>query len=260
MATVAASGGRWLREGGNGPVPELLNGSSSFKYVGSFTGEMPSRGLLRRAETVSSPEQWLVALRSCGVSDLSLLADLEIGGPLPRHVASAFSNSGTWALLATGNAASAIWKFGWAVGDPNAPDSRIWSVSASQRPAGRFTATALGVAEARERLSAASAEIKAFAQRFDDLRGWVSWFAKADALLNDPDPVAPYHQDLLPSDAALDRRQLAASAVQGWVFGGMGSWNDSGPADPAAQREYEYVGANLYAALLAALSAAANGA
>ena len=79
-------------------------------------------------------------------------------------------------------------------------------------------------------------------------------------LLDDPLPTAPYHGDLLPRDASLERRQLAASVVQGCVFGGMGSWNDSGPSDPAPEREFEQVGANLYAALLTALPAAANGA
>ena len=57
-----------------------------------------------------------------------------------------------------------------------------------------------------------------------------------------------------------DRRQLVAAVVQGWVFGGMGSWNDGGLVEPVAQREYERVGANLYAALVVSLPAAANGA
>jgi hypothetical protein len=72
--------------------------------------------------------------------------------------------------------------------------------------------------------------------------------------------VAPYHADILPPDATLERRQLAASVVPGWVFGGMGSWNDGGLTDPAAQRDYERVGANPYSALLTALPAASNGA
>ena len=111
-----------------------------------------------------------------------------------------------------------------------------------------------------ERASGRAGDIRVFAERFDELSSWASWFTKAENLLDDPAPTAPYHRDLLPLDATLDRRQLAASVVQGWVFGGMGSWNDGGLADPAAQSEYERVGANLYSSLLAALPAAANGA
>lgn len=116
----------------------------------------------------------------------------------------------------------------------------------------------VGVAEARIALSEALRAIQVFAERHDKLRSWSTWFAKASALLEDPAPTPPYHADLLPPDAELDRRQLAAAVIQGWVFGGMGSWNDNGAADLATQREYERVGADLYSALLAALPAAAN--
>lgn len=83
MATLAAIGGRWLRDGASGPVPELLADNSSFQYVGSFTAELAPRRLLRRARAVGSPEQWLAGLHSLGARDLSLLTDLSTGGPLP---------------------------------------------------------------------------------------------------------------------------------------------------------------------------------
>lgn len=259
MAALAANGGRWLRDGARGPVPELSNGNSSFQYVGSFTAQVPSWGFRRRASTVASAEEWLIALHSRAVTDLSLITDLPIGVLLPPHVASAFSNSGTWALLATGKEAPRIWTIRWEVGDRNAPDSRIWSLAARNWPGEGLEAPQVEVAEARNGLRAALSEIQTFAERFDELNSWASWFTTAETLLDDPAPAAPYHRDLLPRDASLDRRQLAAAVVQGWVFGGMGSWNDGGLLDPADQREYERVGANLYTALLVALPAAANG-
>jgi hypothetical protein len=260
LAALAGIGGRWLREGASAPEPELLGGNSSFQYVRSFTAELPSRGVLRRAATAATPESWLSALHSRGITDLSLITDLPSGGPLPRHLASAFSNSGTWALLATGRSAPSVWAFSWEVGGRNAPDSRIWSVTATSTPGKGFRPPHVGVADARKGLREALEEILIFAERFDELSSWASWFTKAENLLDEPNPSAPYHADILPADATLDRRQLAASVVQGWVFGGMGSWNDGGPTDPAAQRDYERVGANLYSALLTALPAASNGA
>jgi len=260
LAALAGIGGRWLREGASAPVPELLGGNSSFQYVGSFAAELPSRGVLKRPATAATPESWLIALHSRGITDLSLITDLRIGGPLPPHLASAFSNSGTWALLATGGSAPSVWAFSWEVGDRNAPDSRIWSVTAASASGVGFRPPRVGVADARKRLRAELKEIRIFAERFDELSSWASWFTKAEDLLDDPDPRAPYHADILPPDAKLDHRQLAASVVQGWVFGGMGSWNDSGPTDPAAQHDYERVSANLYSALLTGLPAASNGA
>ena len=260
VAALAAIGGRWLRAGASAPIPDLSGGNSAFQYVGSFTATLPPRGFLRRTSAVTGPEEWLTGLQSRGVTDLSLVTHLPTTGPLPSHVASGFSNSGTWALLATGTSAPTVWAFGWQVGDRTAPDSRIWSVSAHGSSAEGLRAPQVGVTEARTALQVALHDIGGFAQQFDELHRWASWFRKAESLLTDPAPAAPYHQDLLPPDADLERRQLAAAVVQGWVFGGMGSWNDGGPADPGAQREYERVGAHLYSALLTALPAATNGA
>lgn len=208
----------------------------------------------------ASPEEWLVALRERGVTQLSLLTELPGAGDLPRHIASAFSNSGTWGLLASDGTDSTWWGIGWDVGDRNRADSRIWSLTAHQVPAHGLIATTQRVSDARSQLQQALGEIRAFAGVTDEVQSWDAWFAKAEGLLGDPAPTPPYHADLLPSDASLDRRQLAAAVVQGWVFGGMGSWNDGGCVDPMAQRDYERVGAVLYSALLAGLAAAANGA
>lgn len=258
MAALAAIGGRWLRDGATTPPPQLLRGNSSFQYVGSFAADFPSRGFLRRSAVVESPEEWLLALRARGTTDLILITGLATSGPLPPHLASAFSNSGTWALLATGEAAPTLWTISWEVGHQHAQDSRIWALSARSVPADGFHAPRMGLGEARAELRTALGEIRAFAEKTDEVHDWATWFEKSTNLLDDPTPAAPYHQDLLPADASLERRQLAAAAVQGWVFGGMGSWNDGGCVDPVAQREYERVGANLSAAILAALPAATN--
>jgi hypothetical protein len=212
MAALAANGGRWLRNGAKNPAPKVSTGNSSFQYVGSFTAEVPSRRFLKRPLTVTSPEEWLFALHSRGVTDLSLITNIAIGGPLPPHVASTFSNSGTWALLATGNAAPTVWTINWEVGDRNAPESRIWSLAASSWRGEGYEAPRVGMAEARDGVRAALTESRIFAERFDELRSWASWFMTAETLLDDATPSAQYHRDLLPRDASLDRRQLAAPA------------------------------------------------
>lgn len=260
LAALAAVGGRWLRDGATTPAPELLRGNSSFQYVGSFVADLPSRGFLRRTSAVASPEELLLALGARGTTDLLLITELTPSGPLPPHLASAFSNSGTWALLATGEAAPTLWTIGWEVGHQHAKDSRIWALNAHSSGGNGFHTRHLELGESRARLRTALEEIRAFAEQADEVRDWASWFEKSANLLEDPAPAAPYHQDLLPPDASLERRQLAAAVVQGWVFGGMGSWNDGGCIDPQAHRQYERLGANLYAALLVALPAATNGA
>ena len=260
VAALAAHGGRWLRSDDPGPSPNLSQGNSSFQHVGTFSAEMPPRGLLRRTSTLVSPEQWLAALRDGGVHDLELITETPPSGPLPPHLASAFSNAGTWALLATAATARSVWTIDWHARDPNGPPTKGWALTARIASQPPLPTPGIGVGDARDRLRESLSAVRNFAQSTDDLAQWTAWFAKAEALLNDPDPTAPYHRDLLPTDAALPRRQLAAAVVQGWVFGGMGSWNDAQLIDPTAQREYHRVGASLYASLLAALAAATNGA
>jgi hypothetical protein len=46
--------------------------------------------------------------------------------------------------------------------------------------------------------------------------------------------------------------------MSGWVFGGMGSWNDTGPGDSAMYFRYEELTQSLYDAIMDALAVAAN--
>jgi len=173
------------------------------------------------------------------------------------HIASAVANAGGWGLLASGAVQTSLWTIRWGVGAPNAPDSRIWDLTATSVPVDHLQPSTSTAEEARSTLRSALQEIEAFAHR-SGLDNWSPWFARADALLDDPAPSPPYHADMLPSDASLHRRQLAAAAVQAWVFGGIGSWNDDGPNDAVDQGEYDHVSRRLYDALLKALGAATN--
>ena len=120
LASVAAVGGRWLRQSsGPVPVPDLERGNTSFQYVGSFTAQLPPYGWRRRTATAASPESWLESLRTRGATDLSLLTDLPATGNLPPRVATAFTNSGTWGLLASAGAHSTLWTIAWGVGERN---------------------------------------------------------------------------------------------------------------------------------------------
>jgi hypothetical protein len=255
LAAVAAYGSPWLAGAGANPAPDLLGSNSCFQFVHVLVAELPANGLLRRTGTVQGTAAWLAALRERGVDRLVLLTNLPMSGDLPPHIASAFANAGGWGLLASGAVPSTLWTVRWDVGAPNAPDSRIWDLTATSTPFDHPQPPVSSVEDARSILRSALREIEEFANR-SGLDDWSPWFARAEALLDAPAPSPPYHADMLPSDASLQRRQLAAAAVQAWVFGGMGSWNDMGPSDSALPGEYEQVSRQLYDALLNALSAA----
>jgi hypothetical protein len=69
------------------------------------------------------------------------------------------------------------------------------------------------------------------------------------------DDTGPLPANLSVSD---DRDRLLRAASKGWVFGGMGSWNDSGARNPELSEEYERVTIALYSALSFAFVAAVN--
>ena len=258
LVAVAAYGSPWLAGTGAGPGPELLGSNSCFQYVHVLTAELRRPGgLLRHTATVQGTAAWLAALRERGVDRLVLVTNLPTSGRLQPHVASAFANAGSWGLLASGGVPSTLWTVRWDVGAPKAPDFRIWDLTATSTPFEHLQPAVSTVEEARSILRSALREIEGFANRAG-LGNWSPWFARAGALLDEPTPSPPYHEDILPSDASLHRRQLAAAAVQAWVFGGLGSWNDMGPSDRARVGEYEQVSHQLYDALLKALAAASS--
>lgn len=258
LATIAAWGGRWLRSD-EGSTPDFLGSNSSFTYVGRFNAPGVRRGLLRRRSAAASAEHWLATLREAGASDLLLVTKPASGDVRRAHIASAFANSGNWGLLAPGARDENFWRIRWEVADRSAADSRIWSLTAVGDRVTGFAREAPDLAAAWRDLDQALGEVSAFAAA-NGLEYWVPWFDRARVALLSPSPLIPYHPDLLPVDAPLERWQLAAAAVQGWVFGAMGSWNDDGPSDRRAVAEHARVTGQLYTALLTALTAAVNGA
>jgi hypothetical protein len=69
----------------------------------------------------------------------------------------------------------------------------------------------------------------------------------------------PYNPDIAPAGwLSLEQRQLLAFAVQAWVFGGMGSWNDAWFEDESQGDHYAEVTERLYEAVIAAFIAVTN--
>ncbi len=77
--------------------------------------------------------------------------------------------------------------------------------------------------------------------------------------MNSDRPVPPYFPDILPEEGySLGARRLLASAMQSWVFGGMGSFNDLGYQDGETNDEYERIADSLYDSVSTAILAAVN--
>jgi len=81
--------------------------------------------------------------------------------------------------------------------------------------------------------------------------GWEKCFAEAASIMQNHSPALPYYKDLIPDGIEnIKIRQLLAGALQAWVFGGLGSWNDMYISDPSLEKEYQRISRRLYVAVI----------
>ncbi len=232
---------------------------STFKYVKTLKFIGVKRGFFRsnQQEIATTPSGWMAALPPA-----SVITFFSLGATsnLPAHVASAFVGRTREGIGVFSNSAGGIWVPSWSVTEDKSPEHRIWRVRYTMVEAPDIPLRSMTVEQARKRLGNILCQVAEFAGTDKWLSSWCETFRKAEDTLDAPNPVAPYHPDIIPPEGyTLAARQLLAAAVGGYVFGGMGSWNDGVPGSSDARREYERLTAELYAAVIDGLGVAING-
>lgn len=239
-----------------------VGATTTFRYVHSleFTFQASRR---RRTRSAMTPTSWFEQLASRGVQRLSIdrigAIERPRGGPLPEHLEVAFVRGEHSAILGQRAKKTELWRASWAIASGERPaDNRIWDV----RYEGGETATPVALhhpalTDAADQLDRTLTETERFA-RANDTGHWIEWFGAARRLLSGDEPEIPYHTDLVPKDVSLERRRVLAAAVKGYVFGGMGSWNDLGFGDSATRAEYVDLAERLYQSVMYALDAAVD--
>ncbi len=213
---LTAYGNAYLQSSKSFALAEFWPSNSTFKYCEfvQFTAD--------GAAWATDPIRWLERLRQEGVCEFRL--DYRAVG----------NRDWCWLLEASGPKGCDWWEPQWEPGDSPRADGRIWHVS--YRRIARDVATrvspAIDLESLKHDLNRTLTEIRdystghgleQFARIFETSRLQLSGEASLESV---------YHPDLLPAGRAptIAQRMLAASQT-GWVFGGMGSWND-GAYDP----------------------------
>jgi hypothetical protein len=233
--------------------------STIFAFCRSVSFVRRERGWLgrREVEVAADPLAWLKGLkpRCHGLrlrvlgrnqSDISDIMSVGFAGGGPK-----------WLIDTVRDEHPTVWSDEWMLTHDRAADHRIWSVVYRGDPLERNALVDVDLDGAEHKLTAALEAIDDFARRTES--GFRPAFRKALEFLGGEDPAPPsYHDDLAPAGfLSPQAARLLAASQAGWVFGGMGSWNDSyfGGGDAT---EYDRVSEALFGALQAALVAAAN--
>jgi len=249
LAALAAHGNAHLA---GETVAELFPGNSTFRYV---------NGVRFRHENDETTDclSWWGRLRDGAVTRLGLVRvrpKRRFPGIL-EHEAVAFAGGLSAGILTySGVDSRDLWRPHWEVTEPNHPDRSIWAIDYAATPPAGVTLQELpgDLGAARSRMATALERIRAFAAT-QELESWTPWFDQALALLASPAPVPPTHPDILPPVGySLMARQVLSAAARGWVFGGMGSWNDADLPDTA----YQSVTEEYFEAVMNGIVAAVN--
>lgn len=236
-----------------------LSENSTFQYVSSVKfARYKSNQDKQGVEVATSVSDWLAFLRSIKTTRLWNIAFAWQRKDIPEHVAVSFSGGVPTAIQADLPNGFELWYPQWKTGGQ---EQKPWLVeyrslmfpNSHALPVQKMSAV-------KNQLRQAVSQAEKFAKRSDvNADYWAAWFSKSLEALDSTNPEVPFHPDMLPSSGfSLEARQVLASGVQSYVFGGMGSWNDMGFEKPEVHKEYERITKELYEAVKFAIAMASN--
>jgi hypothetical protein len=255
IITLVAHGNSYL----NGATVDF-SANSTFQYVSAVKfARYKSNQDKQGVEIASSVPDWFSFLQSIKVTRLWNIAFGWERQDLPEHITISFSGGVPEAIQADLPNSFELWYPLWKTGGQD--KKKPWLVEYRSL---RFPQSSVlpvpKMSMAKNRLRKAVSQAEKFAKRSDvNASNWAAWFTKSLEMLDSSAPTAPFYPDMLPASGFnLEARQVLASAVQSYVFGGMGSWNDMGFQKPEITKEYERVTKELYEAVKFAIVMASN--
>ncbi len=244
---------------------DLYPKNSTFQFCDQVDFREFRRSFLlqKTNETVvaADPNKWFERLKIEGCKELRLYFEHSNGRSFAKDykLAGLVGGGGTWFIEAIYDDRSDAWVGQWMVTDQDHPDRKIWSVKYGRVVTGQQTKNLqIDLSKTKEKLGQTLADIADFAFKHN-LEGWGRQFEKAGLILQSNDPgKSYYHWDLIPvHNYSLIAKQVLFAAGTGWVFGGMGSWNDLGFRGDD-NMIYEKLSEQLYSSINEAIIAAVN--
>lgn len=239
--------------------PVDLSANSAFQYVSAvkfvrYKNTQDQQGV----EVAGSVSEWFAFLRSIKATRLWNIAFAWHRQDLPEHIAVSFSGGVPTAIQADLPDGFELWYPRWQTGSQDTQKPWLVEYRGLMFPYSHVLPVQK-MSAIKDKLRQAVSQAETFAKQSTELRYWVDWFERSLATLDSASPTESFQTDLLPATGfSFETRQVLASAVQSYVFGGMGSWNDLGFEKPEIQEEYERVTKELYEAVKYATVMASN--
>jgi hypothetical protein len=174
----------------------------------------------------------------------------------PDRMLTAFVGGGAqWLIEAVGEFNSELWEGFHRLGDRDDPDRRIWlctHIMQGMMPVKE--SEPVGLDEALSDLRVTLPDIEAYA-REEKWDNFADCFARArEALDGKAKDKSPWTSDIIRYTGFSQHQLNVLQAINhAWVFGGMGSWNDTGGGE-----RYDEVSERLYSALNDCIAGLAN--
>jgi len=192
------------------------------------THPLPLPALGRWTAVWGTPDKWFAWAIDQRFERAALFHESTDQAQFPDRMSAAFAGGGgRWFLGVQKGRTVQSWFPSWTVGNPQAPDRRIWRVVYRRIGKEPIQIPSADLSQIVADFSSALMVVEQFASKHD-LDFWAERFRNALACLVSDDPMglAPL-KDLAPTGLLdLPALQLLAAAQSAWVFGGMGSWND----------------------------------
>ena len=180
--------------------------------------------------------------------------------PVEERMLVGFVGGGpAWLIEVVRAEQSQIWQGYDRLGDRNDPQQKIWLntyLLQGETAPQSLSVTPLKVVT--QSLTQVLTEIEALARKMD-AENFAEAFNTARLTLDGKDDaaLAPWADFARWADFGVEQRRVLQAALQGWVFGGMGSWNDIGAPKELAG-EYDRLSEQLFRSLCDSVCALAN--
>jgi len=264
---LTAHGNAFLQKSGAVASPAFYPWNSTFRFCADVRFVDVTITGSSREETAWAPDPmaWFDRLAKEGTYALRLRYGAVGGGTVgsyqvPERMLAGFAGGGgRWLIEVIGPRGSDYWEARWEVADRSRADGKIWRVTYERVARDEVTQEAGrdDLENLKHRLETALLEIQGYASAHR-LNNFAAIFAESRSQLSAEAPGKDVdHCDLaLNGQLGLTARQVLAAAQLSWVFGGMGSWNDT--AHDQSDKEYERLSEELFALLNRAYVAVAN--